>query len=147
MIAAKPSTVFVMIGTNDIEFGKLTPEGIVANIGDVLDQLAAGLPGAKVYVENLLPRQPQYNDRVVAVNALLKAEAEKRGLTYINLYPHFVAEGGRLDPSLTPDDLHLSGQGYLRWQSLIADAIAAAMPNKPIPAHRHKRHAHKHKGQ
>ena len=145
VIAAKPAVVFLMIGTNDIEFGR-TPEQIVANIDSILDSLSAGLPGTKVIVENLLPRQPQYNDRVVVVNTLLKAEAEKRSLAYIDLYAHFVTEGGRLDPSLTPDDLHLSGQGYLRWQSLIADEIAAALPNKPIPAHSHKRHAHRHKG-
>jgi len=118
VIAAKPAKIILQIGTNDIEFGKLTPDGIVANIDDCVAQLQTGLPGVKIYVESLLPRQPQYDDKVRAVNALLKAAVEKRGLPYIDLYPHFVASG-RLDPRLTPDDLHLSGEGYLRWRDII----------------------------
>ena len=145
VVDAKPSTVFLMIGTNDIEYGR-TPEQIVANIDVILDRLASGLPGAKVFVESLLPRQPEFNDRIVAVNALLKADVAKRGLTYIDLYSHFVAEGGRLDPTLSSDDIHLSGQGYTLWRSLIRDDVSVGVvQKKPIPAHRHKRHAHKHK--
>ncbi|GAA0532936.1 lysophospholipase L1-like esterase [Rhizomicrobium palustre] len=122
VIAAKPATVLLQIGTNDVEFGKLTPEGIAANVGDCLDALKIGLPGTTVYVESLLPRQPQYDDKVRAVNAAIKAVAEGRGLIFIDLYPHFVA-GGRLDPKLTPDDLHLSGEGYLRWRDIIRPYI------------------------
>lgn len=122
VVAAKPATVFLMIGTNDVEFGKLTPEGIVANIEDCIAQLQKGVPGVKIYVEGLIPRQPQYDDKVRALNAVLKAHVEQRGLTYIDLYSHFVS-GGRLDPKLTPDDLHLSGEGYLRWRDIIRPYI------------------------
>jgi len=118
VIAARPAKIILQIGTNDIEFGKLTPEGIVANIDDCVAQLQTGLPGVKIYVESLLPRQPQYDEKVRAVNALLKGAVERRGLLYIDLYSRFVA-GGRLDPKLTPDDLHLSGEGYLRWRDII----------------------------
>lgn len=123
VVDAKPATVFLMIGTNDIEYGR-TPEAIVANIDDIVSRLVSGLPGVKLYVESLLPRQPEFNDKVVAVNALLKADAQKRGLTYIDLYSHFVTDG-RLDPKLTSDDIHLSGQGYERWRELLAPYIPA----------------------
>lgn len=117
VIAARPATVVLQIGTNDVEFGR-SPGAIVANIDDCLAQLQQGLPGAKIYVESLLPRQPQYDEKVRSVNTLLKAAAEKRGLVTIDLYSLFVADG-RLDPKFTPDDLHLSGAGYLRWRDAI----------------------------
>ena len=122
VVAAKPAKVILEIGTNDVEFARLTPDGIVANIEDCVTALQTGVPGVKVVVESLLPRQPQFDDKVRAVNALLKASAEKRGLAYIDLYSAFVVNG-RLDPSVTPDDIHLSGQGYLRWRDLIRPTI------------------------
>jgi hypothetical protein len=121
VIAAKPAKIMLQIGTNDVEFGR-TPEAIVANIDDCLAQLRQGLPQAKIFVESLLPRQPQYDGKVRAVNALLKPAVEARGLAYIDLYPLFVANG-RLDPTVTPDDLHLSGAGYLRWRDAIRPYI------------------------
>ena len=122
VVDTKPATVFLMIGTNDIEFGRYTPEAIVANIEDCIVQLQTGLPGAKIYVENLLPRQPQYDETVRVVNAALKVAVERRGLVYIDLYDQFVADG-RLNPKLTPDDLHLSGEGYVRWRDIIRPYI------------------------
>jgi len=122
VIAAKPAKIVLQIGTNDVEFGRYPPATVVANIDDCLAQLEKGLPAAKIYVESLLPRQPQYDEKVRAVNALLKSAVEKRGLVYIDLYPLFVA-GGRMDPTVSPDDLHLSGAGYLRWRDAIRPYI------------------------
>ncbi len=124
VIAAKPSEVMLQIGTNDVEYGRYSPEQIVAHIDDCLAQLRNGLPGAKIYVESLLPRQPQYDAKVRDVNTLLKAAVEKRGLTYIDLYPLFVIDG-RMNPALSPDDLHLSGAGYLRWRDAIRPYIGS----------------------
>ena len=121
VVDAKPAKVFLMIGTNDVEFGR-TREQIVANIEDITDRLSKGIPGVKIYVESLLPRQPQYDAKVQAVNVLLKGMVERRGLTFINLYPHFVAND-RLDPKLTSDDIHLAGEGYARWRDVIRPYI------------------------
>lgn len=122
VIAAKPEKVFLLIGTNDVEFGRLTPEGIVANIATMVDTMKADLPGVKIYVESLLPREAKWDEKVRSVNALLKPAAEQRGAAYIDLYPLF-AKNGRLDPSVTPDDIHLSGDGYIRWRDAIRPYI------------------------
>ena len=122
VVAARPAKVFLQIGTNDIEFGRYPPEQIVANIDYCIGELQKGVPGVTIYIENLLPRQPQYDEKVRTVNALLKDVAEKHGLVFIDLYSLFVKDG-RMDPSLSPDDLHLSGQGYLRWRDAIRPYI------------------------
>lgn len=122
VVIAQPAKVILLIGTNDVEFSRYSLAEIVANIDDCITALQKGVPGVKIVVEGLLPRQPQFDDKVRTVNALIKAMADKRGVTYVDLYPHFVVNG-RLDPSLTPDDIHLSGQGYLRWRDLIRPYI------------------------
>jgi lysophospholipase L1-like esterase len=122
VVIAKPAKVILLIGTNDVEFSRYSVTEIVANIDDCIATLQKGVPGVKIVVEGLLPRQPQYDEKVRTVNALIKAAAEKRGLPYVDLYSHFVVNG-RLDPSLTPDDIHISGQGYLIWRDLIRPYI------------------------
>jgi lysophospholipase L1-like esterase len=122
VIAAKPAKVFLMIGTNDVEFGRIPPAGIVANIDAMIGELQKGVPGAKIYVESLLPREAKWDDKVRAVNALLKPAVETRGAVYIDLYPLF-AKDGRLDPHLTADDIHLAGEGYARWRDTIRPYI------------------------
>jgi lysophospholipase L1-like esterase len=124
VVDARPGTVFLQIGTNDIEYGR-SPEAIAANIDGMIDSMTKGIPGVKIYVESLLPRQPEYDAKVRAVNALLKVLAEKRGLTYIDLYSRFAVDG-RLNPRLTSDDIHLSGQGYEIWRDVIRDYVTAS---------------------
>jgi lysophospholipase L1-like esterase len=119
---AKPAKIFLMIGTNDVEFSRIPPEGIVANIQDMLVRLKAGLPGTKVYVESLLPREPKWDEKVRTVNALLKPVAVKYADAYIDLYPLFVKDG-RLDPHYTVDDIHMAGEGYVRWSDAIRPYI------------------------
>ncbi len=124
VIDARPAKIFLMIGTNDVEFSRYTPEQIVAHIEDMLVRLKAGLPDTKVYVESLLPRQPEWDAKVRAVNALLKPAAEKYAAAYIDLYPLF-ARDGRLDPHYTVDDIHMAGEGYVRWCNAIRPYIGS----------------------
>jgi len=124
VVEAKPATIFLMIGTNDVEFGR-SPEQIAGNVVDIVDKLTSGLPGVKIYVESLLPRQPEFDGKIRAVNTLLIELARTRGVTYVDLYPHFVANG-RLDPKLTNDDIHLAGAGYALWREAIFDVISAS---------------------
>jgi lysophospholipase L1-like esterase len=122
LVDARPAAVFLMAGTNDIEYGR-SPETIAANDGEILDRLAAGLPGVHLYLEGLLPRQPEYDAKVRAVNALLKGVAAKRGIPFVDLYPRFV-ENGRLNPALTGDGIHLMGEGYAIWRDAIKAYVA-----------------------
>lgn len=122
VIKARPDRIFVLIGTNDIEYGRPIPE-IAANIDHIIARLQLELPRSKIFLQSVLPRQPQFDEPVRAVNKLIRKVAETRKVTFVDLYPHFVAEGGRLDPSVTLDDTHLAGKGYARWRALIQDYV------------------------
>jgi lysophospholipase L1-like esterase len=129
VIKAKPDRILILIGTNDIEYGRPLPE-IAANIDRIVVRLAAALPKSKLFLETLLPRQPQFADEVKAVNADIRKIAVKRKVVLVDLYPHFVVPGGRLDPAITIDGLHLTGPGYARWRGLIQEYVVSAAGQK-----------------
>lgn len=122
VVRAKPDRIFLLIGTNDIEYGRPLPE-IAANIDHIVTRLQLELPRSKIFLQSVLPRQPQYAEQVRTLNGLIKKVAEAHKIPFINLYAHFVVEGGRMDPALTLDDIHLAGKGYARWRSLIQDYV------------------------
>ena len=52
----------------------------------------------------------------IALNALIKDIANRRGLTYIDLFSEFVAPGTQeMNPDYSNDGLHLLGKGYQNW--------------------------------
>ncbi len=119
IIDARPDAVFWMIGTNDLGNDRRPVSEIAGHTASMLDELVAGLPGTQVVVQSILPREPILNDSIVDLNQRLQALAEERGLLYLDLHSRFLAPGGRLNPALTHDGVHLNGQGYALWASLI----------------------------
>lgn len=129
VVKAKPDRIFLLIGTNDIEYGRPLPE-IAANIDKIVTRLGQELPKTKIFVESLLPRQPLYAEQVKTVNAMIRKVATQHKLVYIDVYSHFAVEGGRMDPSVSIDDLHLAGKGYARWRAVIADYVSTPAGRK-----------------
>lgn len=124
VIAAAPARLFLLIGTNDLARGE-TPEAIAANVAALLERFAAELPDTVVFLESVLPRLAAFQDRVLDLNARLKAVAQANGATFLDLYANFLV-GDRLDPSITEDGLHLTADGYYRWFPLIDAHVRGA---------------------
>ena len=58
------------------------------------------------------------------INRGLKELAERKKLTYIDLYSHFLdKETGKMNNEYTNDGLHLLGKGYLKWAEIIKPYI------------------------
>jgi lysophospholipase L1-like esterase len=119
----KPAKLFLMIGTNDLARGKPVAE-VRDKIVEVLDTLRQGTPVTILYLQSVLPTieslAPLYtNDRINSLNSELKALAAAKGIAWIDLATPFKDESGKLKTELTDDGLHLNGQGYLLWRSLI----------------------------
>jgi lysophospholipase L1-like esterase len=119
----KPSKLFVLIGINDIS--KDIPDAVIAaQYRALIDSAKRQSPQTKIFVQSILPLNPMVRDfpqhydkqeRVVAVNRLIRQMARATGVTYIDLWPIFVDAHGRLDARLTGDGLHLNAKGYERW--------------------------------
>jgi lysophospholipase L1-like esterase len=128
----KIESVFVMIGINDLIWGKPDDE-IINNYKEIVRQLKAKHPDTQIVVQSVLPHGGENStwesrdkllaldsDRIVALNTRLKKIADDNDAYYLDLYPIFVTGDGQLRPDLTTDGLHLNREGYLVWRSAIA---------------------------
>src|SRR5579863_813854 len=123
VIARQPSKVFLLIGINDI--GKDIPDTVIAdNIRKIVATILQGSPTTKIYVQSLLPLNPDvknfpqhYNkeDHVLKVNAMLPAILAPLQCTFINIFPLLLDDKQRLDAQYTLDGLHVNQKGYAIW--------------------------------
>lgn len=131
IIEGQPKKLFIMSGVNDISHG-VTADSIARVTERLIVMVKQGSPRTKIYLQSLLPFNNDVRewkllkDRdhvVVKANILLEQVARRQGVTWINLYPLFADENGRLRADLTNDGLHLMGKGYLIWRDAIKPYI------------------------
>lgn len=125
VIALQPAKLFLLIGINDI--GKDIPDEVIAdNIGKIVRRVQAGSPHTQVYVESIMPVNPdvlnfpQHYDKqshILHTNQLIQQVAALLQVPYINIHDLFTDAKGRLQASYTADGLHLTaaGGGYEKW--------------------------------
>ncbi|VBB08968.1 Hypothetical protein LUCI_4254 [Lucifera butyrica] len=130
VIALKPSQIFLMIGTNDLCFGRSLPD-IVTNYRRILTRFQTELPQTQVYIQSVLPfndtifpsRLLRTNDNIRKLNKDIKQLARQYDYPYINLVPAFSGPDGRLPARYTSDGLHLSDAGYRVWRGQIKGLV------------------------
>ena len=123
---SNPSKVFLLIGTNDIKYGR-SEEYIVSRIQQILKTIKADSPKTKIHLQSILPtygRKERPIGIIKNINTKLKEIAVQEKILYIDLFPHFISENtGQLDKTFSLDGLHLNGKGYLLWKKLITEFI------------------------
>ena len=122
IVAARPGRILLMIGTNNLSRG-VSPAAVDADVSATLDRFRAALPETQLVVQSVLPRQPQFDGAIRELNDRLRLTAARHGAAFVDLHPAFVVDGGRLDPAVTADDLHLTSVGYGRWAGLIERCV------------------------
>lgn len=75
--ALKPSSIYLMVGLNDLNFGTKTPEQIATEIGDTVSKFKTALPTADVYVLSVLPV-------TAAFEAKTTVEVTQKGVDELN---------------------------------------------------------------
>ena len=127
IIKGQPKKLFIMTGVNDISHD-VTADSIARAMEKLIVMVKQGSPRTRIYLQSLLPFNNDVREWkllkgrdhvVVEANILLEQVAERQGVTWINLYPLFADEQGRLRADLTNDGLHLMGKGYLIWRDAI----------------------------
>ena len=130
IVAGQPAKLFLMIGTNDLAVG-ITPEEVAANVEKLLDRFAEESPWTKIYVQSILPvngvdtkAKPKNHWKkgaeIIETNKLLETLCEgRKNVMYVDVYSALVDEKGMLDKQYTNDGLHLMGEGYLAWKTVI----------------------------
>ena len=129
LFALAPRSIVLMIGTNDINYGK-SAEEIALNYATILSLIALKLPDAEVTCVSIIPQNEKYsasafdnNERIKATNEKIKALAELYGYKYVNLYDVLTDKDGFLKRGYSTDGLHLSRRGYKVYTETIKNKL------------------------
>lgn len=119
-----PSKVFLLIGTNDIEY-QVEDEKIIKNIEKIIEKIKNNRPNAKIYLESIYPINNtdsdkidhgmvgrRTNDKIRKINKELKAYCKSHDVTYIDVYKELADSDGNIKLEYTKEGLHLSDKGY-----------------------------------
>ncbi len=126
----KPSKIFILIGINDIS--RNIPDSVILdNYKKMIHRIKKESPETKIYFNTLLPVNNSFTDRahfnkdehILFVNEELKKLGGAEKITVIDIHPHFLDTGKRLDKKYTYDGLHLNMEGYQKWASLLKPYI------------------------
>ena len=127
----QPAMVFLMIGTNDMNWG-FSNDTIVMSIREIVQRIKTESPRTRIVVQSILPTNDCYGyfeghtkryADVPVINGMLNTMAEEEGVTYLDLYSRFANEEGKLNPKYSNDGLHINGDGYLLWKEAVDDEI------------------------
>ena len=119
-----PSTIFLLIGTNDYIHDKKEDETI-NNIKEIVDKLNKNLPNAKIYLESIYPINNtddkkifksvvnvRNNTSIKKINSELKKYCNDKNCTYLDMYSLLEDKDGNLKLEYTKEGLHMSDKGY-----------------------------------
>ena len=119
-----PSTIFLLIGTNDYIHNKKEDE-TVNNIKEIVEKLNKNLPNAKIYLESIYPVNNtddkkisksmvsiRNNTSIKKINSELKKYCNDKNCTYLDVYSLLEDKDGNLKLEYTKEGLHMSDKGY-----------------------------------
>ena len=127
ILKGQPKKIFIMSGVNDISHD-VSGDSIARAMEKLIVLIKTRSPRTKIYLQSMLPFNNDVRmwkllrDRehvVVEGNRALEQVARRQGVTWIDLYPLFVDEHGKLKAEYTNDGLHLLGPAYLIWRDAI----------------------------
>ena len=127
----QPAMVFLMIGTNDMNWG-VSNDTIAMSIREIVQRIKQESPRTRIVVQSILPTNDCYGyfsghtkryADVPVINGMLKTMAEEEGVEYLDLFSHFANAEGKLDPKYSNDGLHINGEGYELWKEIVDDEI------------------------
>lgn len=137
VVALQPSVVVILAGINDIagNTGPSTIEMIADNIYSMAEIARAN--HIKVILCSVLPAYDfpwrpglEPAPKVVRLNALIKAYAEKNKLEYVDYFTATADQRNGLRADLGEDGVHPNAKGYAIMEPLVEAAIAKVIKRK-----------------
>ncbi len=125
--SSNPKQIFIMIGTNDLAYGK-TVEYVIKNHQKIIDQIQAASPNTEIIMQAVLPVEDAIhwtrpNASILEINKKLKDICQLEGIQYLDIHTTFSDEKGKLNKKYSIDGLHLNGAGYLKWKEVLMNYI------------------------
>ena len=122
-----PKLVTVMIGTNNTGHRSEPPEETAAGIKEILRELKARLPNAKILLLAIFPRDEKRNEPMrqqnEKINEIIKDYADNNTVFYLDINDKFLEKDGTLPKSIMPDALHPNVKGYKIWAEALMPGV------------------------
>jgi len=95
--------------------GSNTEEDIAHGIKEIITQLEAKMPTAKILLLGIIPRAGTLETKVQAINTLISKYADDKKVFYLDMSPQFQDSPGKEKEGLYTDTVHLTAKGYEVW--------------------------------
>lgn len=137
VINLKPKVVVILAGINDIaeNNGPSKLEDVMGNIASMAELAKAN--NIKVVLSSVLPAnafpwRPAIKpaEKVKALNAMIKAYADKNRVVYLDYYTPMVNDKAGLSPNLAKDGVHPTLEGYKMMEPMAVKAVEKALKSK-----------------
>jgi lysophospholipase L1-like esterase len=96
VVALQPDAVVLEAGTNDLGWRR-SDEYIVRNLETVLCSLRKRLPGTRILVVSVPPRERDFADTLRSINRHLRQFAPTQHAQFLDLWPRLAQPDGELD--------------------------------------------------
>ncbi len=129
-----PSTVFLLIGVNDLADKDHIFDELVRGYREIIKKIQEHDSRIKIMVQTCLPARGKYehlNPLIVRFNDEIKTIAKDMNCPFLDLHPLFTDEKGQLREELTRDGIHLTSEGYAIWADRISTAFQSLDPDEP----------------
>lgn len=120
-----PKKVFIEIGINDLIKGN-SVDSVFSRYSRIINLIETLSPNTKIYIQSLLPSNRviettklPVNPEVLNLNFLLSNFCKKNKIIYIDLFSSFTESNQLKSEFDSGDGLHLNGNGYKMWCSMI----------------------------
>ena len=124
-----PSTIVLMIGTNDVD-GGIPNDKIIENYKIILSEINKNQPMVELYFVSVIPQNKDLegytdldvdknNKTILMINEEIQKLCNEFGCTYIDLHSNLLDENGYLRKNLSDDGIHLNANGFEIWTSLL----------------------------
>lgn len=130
VINLRPKAVVILAGTNDIaqNNGYIAPENILGNIISMAELAKAN--NIDVVLCSILPAY-EYGwrkglepaDKIIALNQMIKAYADKNNLTYVDYHSALKDERNGLPEKYSNDGVHPTMEGYKVMEDMILKVL------------------------
>ena len=122
-----PKLITLMIGTNNTGHRTEPPEETAAGIKEILRELRARMPQAKILLLAIFPRDKKPDGKMRkqndAINAIIKDFGDDKDIFYLDIADKFLDKDGNLPKEIMPDALHPNVDGYRIWAKAIMPGV------------------------
>jgi len=123
----RPRVLVMYAGDNDLDEGA-SPEEVLASFEAFVlgvRQHLGSIPVAFLSIKPSPLRQSNLHN-IRRANELIRAAAVRTGITFIDVFPLMIDEGGKPRAELFQEDtLHLNASGYAMWKTVLGEYLRA----------------------